>query len=316
MNENEFQEFLEREFPFSYGIGIGDDAAVIDENKQGSQVITKDILIENVHFKLDYFSFEDLAQKSLAVNLSDIAAMGAVPEYFFLGLGLPEKYQKNMNTFFKGIKNTCNQYNIELAGGDYSKSDLAFISITMIGRVNKSILRKNAKIGDYICITKKPGESALGLKLLQNMDFKKADTDESYFIKKHKYVIPELKKGQILLKYVNSMMDISDGLTKDLTRIITASKKGARIIYEKIPISEKFKKICTRYDLKEEELILGGGEDYGLLFTISEKNERLLRKEMISFDIIGEIIEDRSLIIEKNNKVMKNRYSGYDHFLT
>lgn len=314
MNEKNFQEFLEKEFSFSHGIGIGDDAAVIKQNDQNFQIITKDILIEDIHFKLDYFSFDLLAQKAIAVNLSDIAAMGAIPEYFFLGLGVPKKYQKDVNLFFKGVKKSCDLYNIELAGGDYSSSDLLFISITMIGRGSNPVFRKNAEVQDYVCITKSPGESALGLKLLQSKQESEMSEDEICFANKQKQVVPELAKGQLLSEYANSMMDVSDGLIKDLNRILTSSKKGSIIYYDKIPVSNRFKLICNKYNISEEEMILSGGEDYGLLFTISKEKEILLNKKQISYTIIGEITTGNELKINKNNKFIKNKFSGYDHF--
>ncbi len=314
MNEKSFQEFLEKNFSFSHGIGIGDDAAVITGKNSDCQVITKDILIENVHFKLDYFSFEELAQKAVKVNLSDIAAMGAVPEFFFLGLGIPKKHQKEIKSFFNGIKQCCDLYNIELAGGDYSSSDQVFISITMMGRIEKPILRKISQSGDYICITNNPGESALGLSLLQKKKMNEMEKDELFFINKHKRIVPEVKKGQILSKYVNSMIDISDGLIKDLNRILYASNKGGVIHYDQIPVSDEFKSVCKKHNIDEESLVLGGGEDYGLLFTISKEKKTLLDMEGILYKVIGEVLDSEELKIKKNNKFLKNKFSGYDHF--
>ena len=315
MNEKKFQEFLEENFQFSYGVGIGDDASITKQNGLNLQVITKDILLENIHFKMDYFTLEKLAKKAVAVNLSDIAAMGAVPQYFYLGLGLPKVYQKDIKCFFDGIKKICSFYNINLAGGDYSNSELIFISITMVGKCKNPVLRKNANKDDLICITKNPGESALGLKLLQKKKEREMTKFELFFSNKHKNVNPEIKKGQILNGYVNSMLDISDGLTKDLNRILSASNKGAVIDYKNIPVSDKFKLVCDEHNIKEEDLVLGGGEDYSLLFTISKEKELLLNKKDIKYSIIGNIINDKNLIIIKDSKPLEIKPSGYDHFV-
>jgi len=316
MNESEFVSFLEKKFPFSHGVGIGDDAAVIKTDKNYFSVITKDILVENVHFKFDYFSLENLVEKSIAVNLSDIAAMGALPEYFFLGLGVPDKFSNNIKSFFSSIDNICKRYNLELAGGDYSKSDLFFISITMVGKTNKPIYRKNAENGDLICITKNPGESAIGLKLLQKNIDKSKNLPESIFIDKHIKVIPEMDSGRILTNYVNSMMDISDGLIKDLKRILFASKKGAILHYDKIPVSKLFKDTCIKYQINEFKTVLSGGEDYGLLFTISKEKEKLLQTEGITYTIVGEILNNEELKILYKGKKVEIDTTGYDHFLT
>ncbi len=314
MNEKSFQEYLEKNFPFLNGIGIGDDAAVINKADKNSQLITKDILIENTHFKMDYFSMGELAQKAIAVNLSDIAAMGGIPEYFFLGLGMPKIYQKKIIPFFEGIKDSCQFFNISLGGGDYSSSALFFISVTMIGKCKNPILRSNAQTGDYICITKNPGESALGLELLKLKKESMMTKEELYFSEKHKFVFPELIKGQILSTYANSMLDISDGLIKDLNRILSASKKGAIIYYEKLPISNSFKKVCNTYNFNEEEIVLGGGEDYGLLFTISKEQEKSLKQQDIEYTVIGEIQENEILSIIKNKQELEIKHSGWDHF--
>lgn len=316
MNEGEFQKYLEKRFAFSQGLGIGDDAAVIKNANGSSTVITKDILIENIHFKLDYFSIKELAAKAIAVNLSDIAAMGAVPKYFLLGLGVPDRYSKDIKLFFNETESICKNYNIELAGGDYSKSDLFFISVTMIGETNTPVLRKNAKTEDYICITKNPGESSLGLKLLEKDIRENYIKQEKIFIDKHIRVVPELKNGSILSKYANSMMDISDGLIKDLKRILEASQKGAIIHYEKIPVSDTFKTTCSKHKINILETVLSGGEDYGLLFTISKGNEIKLKTEDILYTVIGKITETQDLKIVDENKTVEINFTGYDHFLT
>lgn len=308
MNEADFVKYLQNNFPFSRGKGIGDDTSVV---KTGDcfQLITKDLLIENIHFKLDYFTLEELALKSLAVNLSDIAAMGGEPQYFYLGLGVPPGMKKETWLhFFTGLEKGCRKWNVELAGGDFSRSALMVISITVIGKTQKPVYRHNAQIHDLVGITGVTGESALGLKLLMK------GVKRGYFVDKHKQVVPEIQKGQILARYVNAMIDLSDGLLMDLNRVISASGKGARIVYENLPVTPNMKKICRENGWNEYEIVLAGGEDYVLLFTVSRQNLVKLERENPDFHIIGEITAaPGSLEVEHNGKAVKTTCLGYDH---
>jgi thiamine-monophosphate kinase len=308
MNEADFVRFLQDTFPFSRGKGIGDDTSVV-ETGDCCQLVSKDILIENIHFKLEHFTLEELALKSLAVNLSDIAAMGGEPQYFYLGLGLPPEMKKEKwLNFFTGLKKGCQQWNVELAGGDFSSSALMVISITVIGKAQKPIYRNNAQTHDLVGITGVTGESALGLKLLLK------GIKRGYFVDKHKQVIPEIQKGQILARYVNAMIDLSDGLLMDLNRVLAASRKGARIVYENLPVTPNMKKICRENGWGEYEIVLGGGEDYALLFTVSKENLLKLEKENPGYYIIGEVTATPgSLAVEHKGKPIQITRLGYDH---
>lgn len=311
MNEAEFVKYLQETFSFSFGHGIGDDTSVVQASQQpGAQLITKDVLIENVHFSLDYFSLDQLALKSLAVNLSDIAAMGGEPQYFYLGLGFPKRLPKeDALHFFKGLAKGCKKWQVELAGGDFSASDSMFVSITAVGRADTPVYRNNAQSGDLIGITGVTGESALGLKLLQ------AGQREGYFVERHKSVNPELIKGIKLAPYVHAMIDVSDGILIDLKRILTASGKGAIINYDKVPVSREFTRTCKENGWNEYRLVLSGGEDYVLLFTVSPDNERLLKSTSMEYTIIGEILSEQGkLNILHRGKPVQVTQLGYDHF--
>ncbi len=309
MDENSFVKYLKSEFPFTSGTGIGDDASIIKKGP-GYQVITNDILIEGVHFDLSYFSFEEIGSRALAVNLSDIAAMGGVPEYFFLGLGLPGHLkEKELKTFFKGIKSGCSKWGVELAGGDLSTSHHGmFISITMVGNSFNPTRRDGAKVGDLIGLTRGTGEAAVGLELL------KKGIDIPEFSRKHKCPEPEVIKGKLLSLYVNSMIDVSDGLVMDLERVLQSSGLGGKIFYEKIPVTNEMKTTCDKYGLEETELVLAGGEDFSLLFTISPEKEIEMKKTGINYYIIGNIINGSGLKIERHKKLFKLNRKGFDHF--
>lgn len=309
MDEFEFEHFLKQNFPFKKGKGIGDDASVIKSNNK-FQLITTDILVENIHFRLNDLNLTELAQKSIAVNISDIAAMGGIPEYFYLGLGFPKRLnQDNLKNFFQGLKLGCRKWNIELAGGDFSRSPQMFISITMIGEAESPVFRDNAKVDDLICIIGDPGCSALGLKLL--MDKIKLES----WTKKHININPQIEIGVKLSNYVNAMIDISDGLLIDLKRILNASNVGGEVYYEKIGVSQTLKEICKKHNYNEYEMVLSGGEDYILLFTISPHMEKKLRNEKIEYRIIGKIKnKPKDLIVYHKDKIIKLNQSGYDHF--
>jgi thiamine-monophosphate kinase len=308
MDEQEFVAYLKKSFPFSHGLGIGDDASVVRTGKH-FQLISSDILIENVHFRLRDISPQELALKSLAVNISDIAAMGGQAQYFYLGLGFPGSLCRNdLFLFFKGLRQGCRKWKVELAGGDYSRSQKMFIAITIVGQSHRPILRSGARPGDWIAITGPTGESALGLKLLLQ-----GKTD-SPFIRKHKQTIPQSQKGPILARYVHAMIDISDGLLLDLSRMLAASATGAEIDYEKIPVSRSFKQLCRQYHYSEKDLLLAGGEDYQLLFAISPRREISLRKTGMGYHLIGKITRGRRLLVREKGQPLQVPRLGFDHF--
>lgn len=309
MDEAQFVRFLARRFPFSHGTGIGDDTSVVKAGDR-FQLITKDLLIEDVHFSLDYYSIEEIALKAVAVNLSDIAAMGGEPLYFYLGLGFPKRLKEETAVrFFDALEKGCRQWNVELAGGDFSSSHKLYISVTMIGEAENPVFRRNAQAGDLIGITATVGDSATGLKLLQK------GIRTGPLVQRHKSVRPETAKGQILAKYVNAMIDVSDGLLIDLERVLTASGKGAAVRWENIPVSPEMEDACAQHGLNKYETVLAGGEDYVLLFTLPPPKEMELRKENIAYFIIGEINPHTGqLTVEDRGKPVHIESSGYDHF--
>jgi len=309
MNEKDFVDLIKEKFKFSYGDGIGDDCSV---TRTGDiyQLITTDILIENIHFDLGYFSLMEVALKSIGVNLSDIAAMGGEAKYFYLSAGFPNRFfDKGIEEFFNGIESGCKKWGVELAGGDISKSDKLVISITMIGESDKPIMRNSAKPGDLIGMTGLTGESYIGLQ------FSKEGRNISRFIEKHKNVNPELQKGLILKNYVNSMIDVSDGLLMDLERILYASEiAGCSIEYDKIPVDKEMRTICEREGIDEYRAVLSGGEDFILLFTVSEDQEISLRKEETDYFIIGKISDESEIKVTDNGKSLDYIKTGFDHF--
>ncbi len=311
MDELDFVNFLRTNFEFSRGFGIGDDASAVPFG-DGFQLITKDILVEGVHFSLGYFSLEELALKSLAVNVSDIAAMGGEPQYFYIGVGCPSYVgEAGLREFYKGLAIGCEKWSVELAGGDYSSAPQLFISITLVGFAKQPVFRNGARAGDLIGITGHTGESALGLNLLGKK------IPDPYFRERHIQVKPEVEKGKLLAGEVSAMIDVSDGIVIDLKRILEASSVGGTLYAENIPLGGRMRDTCVRHGLDPLELALTGGEDYVLMFTIPPEAEARLRESFgaLDFDvhIIGEVTADPGLAILHNGAPLTLKQNGYDH---
>ena len=310
MDERAFIRELKEQFPFSFGTGIGDDASTVKTN-DGHQLITTDLLVESVHFHLGEHTPAELAIKAVAVNLSDIAAMGGSPQYFYLNLAFPPSFTgKDLKLFFKGLEDACRRWGVELAGGDLSRSSTLTIAITMVGQAKRPVLRSGARTGDLIGITGPTGHSALGLQLL------KRGVSARYWIKKHKQVVPRISEGKILSTHASAMIDVSDGLLIDLTRILQESGKGAKVFCEKLPLSSSFKKACRENNLDAITLALTGGEDYVLLYTLPPDQIEILRTKNFTVYIVGEVTEDRnSLLVLQNGRPLSQTSLGFDHFL-
>lgn len=306
---------------------IGDDAAVI-RNNQESILITKDILIEDIHFKINDNLFK-IGAKSLISNISDIIAMGGIPLHFFLGLGIPEHLNNgNIRKLLTGIKSISEKYNLKLSGGDISKSPKPlFISITVLGEViNKAITRDSAEIDDDIWVTGFLGDSEIGLQLILNKIQIENKSLNDYFISRHYIKNLHLKFISSLVQnnLINSMIDVSDGFLQDLSHILKCSEKSAEIFTDKIPVSNEFQKL--KYILGNDfcKIPLISGEEYELIFTTPEKNRGKIIEfsEQYSCRItnIGKIIKQSKKLIEfKNTEQTGFKFEnfdklGYKHF--
>lgn len=305
-------------------VGIGDDCAVIPQENRQSLLVTTDMLIENVHFIKNFISAEDLGHKSLAVNLSDIAAMGGIPKYAFLSLALPIDLEITwIDSFFNGFKKIADDFRVHLLGGDTAKSEKSIsINVTLIGNIyTENIkLRSNAKHGDIICVTDCLGDSSAGLKsLLEN---KSIDSDIKYLVERHHHPNPHVNEGQWFATHskVHAMMDISDGIDSDLKRIMERSSCGAIINLEQIPISDPLLKVSSRFSWNSHELATTGGEDYCLLLTIDpsalEEIQGAYKKEFKTpLYPIGKVTNQiGKLSYQLNGKPLTFQTKGFDHF--
>ncbi|WP_416694459.1 thiamine-phosphate kinase [Candidatus Pseudothioglobus sp. Uisw_050_01] len=288
-------------------LGIGDDAAVFDLDSGYQLVTTTDTLSEGVHFFKDT-SPEDIAYKSLAVNLSDIAAMGATAKYFTLAITLPKLDETWLEHFSRSLKEASKKYNVSLIGGDTTRGALN-ITITMMGVVekSKSIKRSGAKSGENIYVSGEIGDAALCLKKIN--EGQKPHKAEMIRLNKP---IPRLELGIALKGIASSCVDISDGLEQDLFHIIKASKVGAMIDVQKLPLSHSMSKYIADND--DWSLAVCGGDDYELCFTASES----LNSEIIKIAEICNIRVTKIGVINDSKKLKIEGYNGqgksYQHF--
>ncbi|QCI22893.1 thiamine-phosphate kinase [Buchnera aphidicola] len=297
--------------------GIGDDSALIKIPRNNVLAISTDTLVECTHF-LRNISPQDLAYKTVAVNLSDLAAMGAVPKWTTLSITMPKSDSLWLEKFSTSFFNILNKYNVRLIGGDTNCGPLS-ITLSVFGllKKNNALLRSNAKIGDLIYVTGTLGESAAGLFVLKRKLLIKNLNIRNYLIKKHLNPIPRVLEGIALGKIANSAIDISDGLISDLGHILNNSQCGANINLNKIPIS----KILTNYFKSKHYLdwALNIGEDYELCFTISKKNIKklnLMKKNfLINFTCIGHVTPiEQGFNLFYNKKKIIFKKKGFNHF--
>jgi thiamine-monophosphate kinase len=321
-SEFEFIEKMRRRYSLSK---IGDDCAVLPKDSTTDFVITTDLLVEDIDFRLDWTTPEFLGHKALAVSLSDVAAMGAKPVWAMLSIGIPAKIWKTdfVEKLYDGWFALAKEFNVELIGGDVSKTpDKIVIDSIVAGEVKtgKAVLRSGAKAGDLIFVTGELGGAAAGLKLLESGIYHNdsARIWQKNLLLKQLKPFPRVHAAQDLNEnnLAASMIDLSDGLSSDLAHICRESKVGATIFADKIPFHKNLRAIAKSFNEKLD-LALNGGEDYELLFTVSSKKkfhfENNLRNSL--FFHIGEVTANREIIeLRLENKVEILQSKGFRHF--
>ncbi|MCL1093583.1 thiamine-phosphate kinase [Shewanella kaireitica] len=296
-------------------VGIGDDCAIVEPAVNKSVAISCDTLVENVHFFSD-MPANALGYKSLAVNLSDLASMGAEPAWMTLALTLPEVDENWLADFSTGMFEIAEYYGVALVGGDTTRGPRS-ITITINGQVpeHTGLTRSGAKNGDWIYVTGTLGDSALGLDLLRG----KAqcnEADREYLINRHYRPTPRVLAGQALRTLASSAIDISDGLVSDIQHVLKASNIGAMVNVDKLPLSKELKA-----NVSEEMALsyaLTGGEDYELLFTVSEAQkgalEIALAETGVKFAQIGQVCTGGKLNLLLDNQPFEPINLGFEHF--
>ena len=306
-------------------LGIGDDCALLPLSEDQVQLVTADLLVENVHFLLSRIKPEELGYKSLAVSLSDIAAMGGVPTAAFLSISLPKDIELDwLDHFFEGVATLAREFNCPLLGGDTTRSNSGVvINFTVLGRAKRSEVkfRSGAKPGDLICVTGFLGDSAGGLKLLlEGAELNSAARVE--LLRCHHRPRPQLAEGGWLGRQaaVSSMLDLSDGLSSDLLRIMERSRVGAQIALNKLPISGALQEVAEDLGWSALELAVTGGEDYHLMFTVKEESFAELRGAFTKefgrpVFCVGQVTaEQSSNYLDAQGRVVEAPKSGFKHF--
>jgi thiamine-monophosphate kinase len=302
--------------------GIGNDCAVIPYRDSLSFLVTTDLLVENTHFIKTQINPSDLGYKSLAVNLSDIAAMGGKPQYAFLSLGMPiETPIEWVDAFFAGLRQLATQTGVLLLGGDTIRSSQVIINFLLIGVIETSLIKRRSQAvpGDIICCTGYLGDSGAGLKILLNK--LPIDRTAQALIQAHVHPRPHLEEGAWLAAQpgVHAMMDLSDGLASDIQRIMEESHCGAHLKVERLPLSSELRHACQSLGWSAEKMALTAGEDYCLLVTIDPHyflsiNEAYQRRFQCSLFQLGTILPGSSLQLTHHQKPFILNGEGFDHF--
>ena len=304
--------------------GIGDDCALLSISEEDYHLVSTDLLIEDIHFIKEQITPQELGYKALAVNLSDIAAMGGQPLYSFLSLGIPETTDTTyLDQFIEGYHQLSEKYNVPLMGGDTTRSqDKLVINVTVIGRSKKTKarLRSMAQEGDLICVTGPLGDSAAGLAVLLNQLEK--NEDHTALIQRHHLPEPMVNEGLWLAQHpsVHAMMDLSDGLSSDIKHLLKASNKRAIIELNHLPISPLLQRIAPLHQWDITALASSGGEDYELLFTVQKSDFQAINKAFTTqfgkpLYAIGEIKKGSpSLTWTRDQKEVEMHNTGFDHF--
>ena len=313
---------------------IGDDAAIIKPSADKLTVVTTDVLIQSIHFDLSYTSMKHLGKKAAVANLSDIAAMSAVPTAAFISLGIHSNMSLEMiEEFYEAMADELEKNNCIIAGGDTSASPIGFIvNVTIVGEVepDRRVLRSGASIGDVVCVTGDLGRSHAGLKILLREKNRYIEAGqpasftpqfEGYDDALQKHLLPEARvtlSRELTQKIrVHAMIDVSNGLVSDMLHLCRASELRAELDEEFIPIDPVTRKIASEFGDTPLDYALNGGEDYELIFTIAEADFDKLYSLGGNVRVIGRIKkgEPRVVIHRLDGKAEEySDFSSYQHF--
>jgi thiamine-monophosphate kinase len=310
--------------------GIGDDAAVIEISETEAMLVSTDLLVEGIHFNLMYTPLKHLGYKAVAVNVSDICAMNAQPEQITVSLAFSSKFPlEAIEELYKGIQAACEFYQVDLVGGDTSTSHMGLtISITAMGRAQKDkiVYRSGAKEFDLLVVTGDLGAAYMGLQVLEReKEVFKANPNIQPDLEGFDYIIkrqlkPEARKDVVsylaeLDVVPTSMIDISDGLASEILHLCKSSNVGCHIYDEKIPIDGATSLAAIDFNLDPATCALNGGEDYELLFTVSQNDYEKIKGNP-HMTVIGHMTNenDGRYFIDKNGSAINLKAQGWNHF--
>ncbi len=325
-------ERIKNNFPVSQSstlLGIGDDAAII-EGGDSAVLISTDMLVEGIHFDLAYMPLQHLGYKSVAVNVSDIAAMNGIPEQITISIAISNRFSiEAVDALFDGIRTACINYKVDLIGGDTTSSASGLvISITVIGRAakDKIVKRSGAQINDIICVTGDLGAAYMGLQVLEReKQVFLTNPEMQPDIEKYEYLVGRQLRPEARMDIIHelkdkdclptSMIDVSDGLASELLHLGKQSGIGIKIFEDKVPIDHGTYETAIEFNLDPITCALNGGEDYELLFTIKPADyEKVKNHPDIHF--IGHIHNDASqhVMVTKQETMVPITAQGWKHF--
>jgi len=309
--------------------GIGDDAAVIDLGDTYLLVST-DMLVEGIHFDLSYSPMQHVGYKAVAVNVSDIAAMNGKAEQITVSLAVSSRFSvEAVDALYQGIQSACASYGVDLVGGDTTSSTSGLvISITAVGRVAKDriVYRGGAKPNDILCATGDLGAAFLGLQVLEReKQVFLEDPNMQPDLEKYEYLVGRLLKPEARTDIVSeladagviptSMIDLSDGLASDVFHLSRASGVGFRLYDDKIPIDTAAYETAIEFKLDPLTCALNGGEDYELMFTISQSDQDKIKNHPdIHFIGYAHERKDENVLVTKQGNIVPLKAQGWDHF--
>lgn len=308
-------------------VGIGDDAAVVEPGS-GSLVLTTDLLADGVHFERGVISARDLGAKAITVNVSDVAAMAASPRYALVAIAVPVDVEAAwVMELIGGMRDACAEYAVALVGGDTNRADLLVLSVAVVGEVapGRALLRSGARAGNRIVVTGELGAAAGGLALSRaEPDLTSVALSAPWgraLVEALERPVARVGEAQILARSgATAMMDLSDGLAKDLSRLCESSGVGARVTVDAVPISAALVDGASAMGVNALSLALSGGEDYELLATmpagsVEAAATRLLEDFGVRLTVVGEVTEEPRLVsVDAEGRTSELALEGWDHF--
>jgi len=297
--------------------GIGDDCALLSVPEKQTLAISTDTLVSGIHFLADIHP-ADLGYKALAVNLSDLAAMGADPAWLTLALTLPDIDESWLQSFSDSLFELLDYYDMQLIGGDTTRGPLSMtLGIHGLVPQGRALRRSGARIGDWVYVTGTLGDSAAGLALLLGQITLNDPAAQEVLLKRHLRPVPRILQGQALRDLASAAIDISDGLISDLGHLLKASDCGARINLDALPLSATMMQHFSPQ--QSVSWALSGGEDYELCFTVPEINRGALDVALgylgVPFTCIGQIgPQSEGLVLLQNDRAVTFNQKGFDHF--
>lgn len=322
---NELQQISGWNRNDAYQIGIGDDAAVRCCQKAEKLILTTDISVENVHFSLITMSLQEAAYRAMVSNISDCAAMGALPDSALIQLVFPEKSEKlreKVLSVYRGFSQACSRWQFPIVGGDLSAGQQWVFGITLLGKVSEGqrvLQRKGARPGDNLWVSGFPGRSAAGFEALKRWGRENVPSRFNELVINHIKPVPRVEAGLLLAadSEVHALMDLSDGLSKDCRTLSYENELGIILKYDTLKIPKAMIQLSAEVGIAVQDWFLNGGEDYELLFAASKRFDPLSVGSQHSGGLfcIGQFTGDRQgLFLQKDSFISEIAGCGWDHF--